>query len=67
MLRDLVANGRTKELSGFRSKAGKPFRAMLVLDPQADRTVTFEFKPRPQRGAKNGSSGNEEEPAEVAG
>ena len=67
VLRDLVANGRTKELSGFRSKAGKPFRAMLVLDPQAERAVSFEFKERPQRGAKNGASGNEEEPAEMAG
>jgi DNA topoisomerase-3 len=67
VLRDLVANGRTKELSGFRSRAGKPFRAILVLDPQGERTVSFEFKERPQRGGKNGASGGEEQPAEVAG
>ena len=49
------------------ARPGKPFRAMLVLDPQAERAVSFEFKERPQRGAKNGASGNEEEPAEMAG
>jgi DNA topoisomerase-3 len=59
ILRELIANGRTKELSGFRSKAGKPFRAMLVLDPQAQRPVTFEFKPRPERGARK----QEQEPS----
>ena len=46
IVRELIANGRTKELPGFRSRAGKPFRAMLVLDPQAEQPVTFEFKPR---------------------
>ena len=46
IVRELVANGRTSELSGFRSRAGKPFRAMLVLDPQAEQPVTLEFKPR---------------------
>ncbi len=46
IVRELVANGRTRELPGFRSRAGKPFRAMLVLDPQADKPVTLEFKPR---------------------
>jgi DNA topoisomerase-3 len=67
VLRELIANGRTKELSGFRSRNGKAFRAMLVLDPQAPRPVTLEFKERPQRGAKGGEEQPAEETAEVAG
>jgi DNA topoisomerase III len=44
--RQLLAEGRTREvLSGFRSRAGKPFRARLVL---TDGKVEFEF---PQRAA----------------
>ena len=35
---------------------------MLVLDPKGERTVSFEFKPRPQKGAPK-----EEEPVEQAG
>jgi DNA topoisomerase-3 len=50
IVRELVANGRTRELPGFRSRAGKPFRAMLVLDPQDEQPVRFEFK-RPRAGA----------------
>jgi DNA topoisomerase III len=46
ILRELVERGRTRELPGFRSRTGKAFRAMLVLDPQAERPVSFEFKPR---------------------
>jgi hypothetical protein len=53
IVRELVANGRTRELPGFRSRAGKPFRAMLVLDPQAEKPVTLEFKPR--RGGATGA------------
>jgi DNA topoisomerase-3 len=40
--RQLLEEGRTKEvLSGFRSRAGKPFRARLVLNE--DGKVEFEF------------------------
>jgi DNA topoisomerase-3 len=72
VLRELIENGRTKELPGFRSKAGKSFRAMLVLDPQAERPVTFEFKPRPGQAANGkqdgaNEAGGESEPAEIAG
>jgi DNA topoisomerase-3 len=43
--RQLLEEGRTREvLAGFRSKAGKPFRARLVL---TDGTVEFDFPPRP--------------------
>jgi DNA topoisomerase-3 len=43
--RQLLEEGRTREvLSGFRSKAGKPFRARLVL---TDGKVEFDFPPRP--------------------
>ena len=58
-----IADGRTKELTGFRSnRTGRPYRAMLVLDPKGERTVSFEFKPRPQKGAPK-----EEAPVEQAG
>src|SRR5439155_1080259 len=45
--RQLIENGRTTEvLSGFRSKAGKPFRARLVLN--GDGKTEFEFPARTQ-------------------
>ena len=45
--RQLLEEGRTREvLSGFRSKAGKPFRARLVLN--GDGKVEFDF-PVPAR------------------
>jgi DNA topoisomerase-3 len=46
IVRELVANGRTRELSGFRSRAGKPFRGMLVLHAEDEHPVTFEFRER---------------------
>ena len=43
--RQLIENGRTNEvLSGFRSKAGKPFRARLVLNEEGK--VEFDFPAR---------------------
>ncbi|HEV8603427.1 MAG TPA: DNA topoisomerase 3 [Gaiellaceae bacterium] len=43
--RQLIEEGKTKEvLSGFRSKAGKPFRARLVLNNEGK--VEFEFPTR---------------------
>jgi len=43
--RQLIDEGKTKEvLSGFRSKAGKPFRARLVLNDEGK--VEFEFPAR---------------------
>src|SRR3954468_9104694 len=45
--RQLLEEGRTREvLSGFRSKAGKPFRARLVLND--DGKVEFDFPERAQ-------------------
>jgi DNA topoisomerase-3 len=63
--RQLLEHGRTSEvLAGFRSRAGKPFRARLLLGP--DGQVTFDLPARPgseQRpangevdAARNGSS-----------
>jgi DNA topoisomerase-3 len=47
LARQLLEEGRTKEVvSGFRSKAGKPFRARLVLNSEGK--VEFEF-PAPTR------------------
>jgi DNA topoisomerase-3 len=45
--RQLLENGRTTEvISGFRSKAGKPFRARLVLNEEGK--VEFDFPARAQ-------------------
>ena len=49
IVRVLVSKGRTGELTGFRSRAGRPFSAALVLEPKAEQPVTFSFRPR--RGA----------------
>jgi DNA topoisomerase-3 len=49
IVRELVAKGRTGELTGFRSRAGRAFSAALVLEPTAEQPVAFSFKPR--RGA----------------
>jgi DNA topoisomerase-3 len=42
--RQLLARGRTGKLKGFKSKAGKPYSAALVLD--ADHKVKLEFDDR---------------------
>jgi DNA topoisomerase-3 len=43
--RQLIEEGKTREvLSGFRSKAGKPFRARLVLNEEGK--VEFDFPVR---------------------
>jgi DNA topoisomerase-3 len=45
--RQLIENGRTNEvISGFRSRAGKPFRARLVLNGEGK--VEFDFPARAQ-------------------
>jgi DNA topoisomerase-3 len=46
--RQLLEEGKTREvLSGFRSKAGKPFRARLVLNDEG--RIEFDFPARAQR------------------
>jgi DNA topoisomerase-3 len=53
--RQLLEHGRTTDvLAGFRSRAGKPFRARLLLD--ADGKVTFDMPARPpgERPASDG-------------
>ncbi len=42
-VKSLVEKGRTSELKGFKSKAGKSFSAMLVLDKSTGK-INFEFK-----------------------
>jgi DNA topoisomerase-3 len=45
LARQLLEEGKTKEVvAGFRSKAGKPFRARLVLTPEGK--VEFDFPAR---------------------
>jgi DNA topoisomerase-3 len=57
LARQLLEEGKTKEVvAGFRSKAGKPFRARLVLTPEGK--VEFDFPARPQ-----GAQTEEKEPA----
>jgi DNA topoisomerase-3 len=51
--RQLLENGKTREvLSGFRSRAGKPFRARLVLGENGK--VEFEFPVSRKRQAEQG-------------
>jgi DNA topoisomerase-3 len=53
IVRQLLENGRTIEvLAGFKSRAGKAFRARLLLD--ADGRVTFDMPARPsgERGSE---------------
>jgi DNA topoisomerase III len=51
--RQLLEEGRTREvLSGFRSRAGKPFRARLVMDENGK--VEFEFPVSRKRQAEEG-------------
>ena len=64
--RQLLADGRTTEvLSGFRSRAGKPFRARLLL--KEDGKVEFEFpvskRRQQQQEAEEGQVEREEQPA----
>lgn len=44
-LMQLLENGKTDVIDGFKSKAGKKFAAMLVLDKE-EQTINFEFPER---------------------
>jgi DNA topoisomerase-3 len=64
--RQLLADGKTTEvLSGFRSRAGKPFRARLLL--KEDGKVEFEFpvskRRQQEQEAEEGQDQREEQPA----
>jgi DNA topoisomerase III len=60
--RQLLEEGKTREvLSGFRSRAGKPFRARLVMDRETGK-VEFEFPVSRKRQAEEGE-GEEEQTA----
>jgi DNA topoisomerase III len=53
--RQLIEEGRTREvLSGFRSRAGKPFRARLVLNEEGK--VEFEFPAPRERAAEKAAA-----------
>jgi DNA topoisomerase-3 len=61
--RQLLEEGRTREvLSGFKSRAGKHFRARLVLTPEGK--VEFDFPARPSRDGDSAEA--EEQTAEAA-
>ena len=58
LARQLIEEGRTREvLSGFRSRAGKPFRARLVLNGEGK--VEFEFPQRSEREGAKAAAGGE--------
>lgn len=64
--RQLLEEGKTREvLSGFRSRAGKPFRARLLL--KEDGKVEFEFpvskRRQQEQDAEEGQEQREEQPA----
>ena len=61
--RQLLEEGKTRDvLSGFRSRAGKPFRARLVL--KEDGKVEFEFPvSRRRQQEQEEQAGREEQPA----
>ena len=64
--RQLLEEGKTREvLSGFRSRAGKPFRARLLL--KEDGKVEFEFpvskRRQQEQEAEEGQEQREEQPA----
>ena len=64
LARQLLEEGRTREvLSGFKSRAGKHFRARLVLNPEGK--VEFDFPARPTRDGDS-AEGAEEKAAEPA-
>src|SRR5256886_11521796 len=52
----LLETGKTDLLEKFNSKKGRPFKAYLVVK---DATVSFEFEPRPARGAKGAAQSRE--------
>lgn len=61
--RQLLEDGKTREvLSGFRSRAGKPFRARLIL--KEDGKVEFEFPVSRKRQAEQDAEGQEQEQRE---
>jgi DNA topoisomerase-3 len=63
--RQLLEEGRTREvLSGFKSRAGKHFRARLVLTPEGK--VEFDFPARPSRDGDASEAEAEEKAAEPA-
>src|ERR687888_97130 len=63
--RQLLEEGRTREvLSGFKSRAGKPFRARLVLNGEGK--VEFDFPARPQRDGDSAQAAETPQTAEPA-
>jgi DNA topoisomerase-3 len=63
--RQLLEEGKTRDvLSGFKSRAGKPFRARLVLTPEGK--VEFDFPARPQRDGDSAEKAEEPQTAQPA-
>ncbi|ELN4727020.1 topoisomerase C-terminal repeat-containing protein, partial [Escherichia coli] len=42
----IISKGKSAEIKGFTSKAGKPFSAFVVLKDKATGQTAFEFPPR---------------------
>jgi len=63
--RQLIEEGRTRDvLSGFKSRAGKPFRARLVLTPEGK--VEFDFPARPQQDGDSAEGADAPQTAQPA-
>ena len=64
--RQLIEEGKTRDvLAGFKNKAGKPFRARLILNEEGK--VEFQLPARPQKpGAEGDEPAEPEEGAELA-
>src|SRR5437773_89603 len=61
--RQLIEEGKTREvLSGFKSRAGKPFRARLVLTPEGK--VEFDFPARPSRDGDSAETDEQQQTGE---
>ncbi len=58
-VRELLEQGRTGRIEGFRSKAGKPFTASLRLDDAG--RVRFDFHPAPEADGRSGPVSPESE------
>jgi DNA topoisomerase-3 len=63
--RQLLEEGKTREvLSGFKSRAGKHFRARLVLTPEGK--VEFDFPARPTREGDSAETDEQQQAGEQA-
>lgn len=59
-IRQLITKGKTGVISGFKSKAGRSFSAVLKLDPETKKIV-FDFDAVPRKRPASGKNGKTEQ------